>query len=209
MRLICCFCEGMSVTVCARDLGISRQRATNYYDNLRGCYDDELRQRPIEFTSLGPYEADEFLLKHIERAPGKHSSVWVQDIFDRETGRYWAEIVPDRSAVTLVSNIQSRIPSGSVIFTDDWSGYQPLRRRGYRHFTVTHSKGEYSRRMLVDGEEMDIHINSIEGLHRTVRQRLMNKARRNLERMELFLSEFTYRNSGRSLYFPFKIHSFF
>lgn len=196
----------MSVTVCARDLGISRHRATNYYDNLRECYDNELRQRPIEFTYLGPYEADEFRLKHIETSPGRHSSVWVQDIFDRGTRRYWADIIPDRSADTLISNIESMIPYGSVIFTDDWAGYQPLGSRGYRHFSVTHSRGEYSRRETVDGEEIDIHINSIEGLHRSIRQGLMNKARRNPERMELFLSEFIYRNSGRSLFDPFKIH---
>lgn len=207
MRIICCFCEDMRVTVCARDLGVSRFRVTNYYDNLRGCYGDDLEERPIEFNSLGPFEADEFRLKHVETEPGIHATIWVQVIFERETGRYWAEVIPDRSADTLVSNIERMIPPGSVVFTDDWAGYKPLRRRGFNHFSVTHSKGEFSRLTTIKGREVDVHINGIEGLHRALRQRLMNKSRRNSERMELFIAEFIYRHSGRSLFHPFKIHT--
>jgi len=122
-------------------------------------------------------------------------------------GRYWAEIIPDRSAETLTSNIERKIPAGALIFSDDWAGYKPLKRMGYHHFSVTHSAGEYSRLVTIDRKEVCVHINTIEGLHRGVRQRLMNKSRRNLERLELILSEFIYRNSNRPLYSPFKIQT--
>ena len=207
MLIICCFCEDMRVSVCAKDLGLSRQHVTDYYDNLRGCYLDDLLDHPIEFTSKGPYEVDEFRMKHIDTGRGHHSTIWIQDIFERGTGRYWAEIIPDRSADTLISNIERMIPAGSIIFTDDWAGYKALKRRGYRHYTITHSAGEYSRLAMIDRKEVGVHINGIEGLHHGLRQRLMNKSRRNLERMELFLSEFIYRNSSRPLFDPFKIQT--
>ena len=106
MLIICCFCEDMRVSVCARDLELSRQSVTDYYDNLRGCYADDLQDEPLTFTSPGPFEVDEFRMSHIETEPGRHSTLWIQDICERSTGRYWAEIIPDRSAETLTSNIE-------------------------------------------------------------------------------------------------------
>lgn len=206
MLIICCFCEDMRVSVCARDLGVSRNRASDYYDNLRGCYLDQLEEHPIQFTSHGPYEIDEFLIRHVETTPGYFSNVWVQDILDRESGLYWAKIIPDRSADTLTPNILDLIPSGAIVFSDDWTGYHTLKSRGYRHFRVTHSHGEYSRETTIEGQKMEVHINTVEGLHRGLRQRLMNKSRRNLEKMELHIGEYIYRHSGRSLFDPFKIH---
>jgi hypothetical protein len=205
MLIICCFCEDMKVSVCARDLGISRFHATNYYDNLRGCYQDALAISPIQFRSHGPYEVDEFQIEHVDLGRGVYSTVWVQDILERETGRYWASIVPNRSEETLVGNILDMIPTSSLIFTDDWSAYASLKRRGYKHYTVTHSKKEYSRQVLIQQEEVLVGINTLEGLHHGIRQRLMNKKRRNSTRMELHLAEFIYRKSGRSLFDPFKI----
>ena len=205
MLIICCFCEDMRVTVCSRDVGISEDNAVDYYDNLRGCYADALEADPIHFTSLGPYEIDEFLIKHVDDGHGGRLNLLVMDILERNSGLYWAEVVSNRSAEVMISIITRMIPLGSLIFTDDWGAYQPLRRSGFQHHSVNHSAGEYSRSVTIQRKDVEVSINSLEGLHRSLRQRVMNKSRRNVDRIDLILREVIYRRSGRSLWQPFKL----
>lgn len=207
MEIVTSFCEDMSVTVCARETNISRQSLTNYYDNLRGLYADEILDHPIQLLSLGPYEVDEFRIEHVKIRDRRYEDVWIQDVLERRTGRYLAFIVENRTSAVLIPNIQGCIPPNSLIFTDEWPSYHPLAREGYRHYTVNHSSGIMSRPEEIDGHQVDVHINTLEGIHRVVRQRLMNKSRRNLERLQLILEEYTYRRAGRSLFEPVKFHS--
>lgn len=205
MKIIVCFAEDMRVTICARHLHISRDAAVNYYDNLRGCYSDAIKFDPVTGTSLGPYEVDEFRIQHVKTASGGFTNVWVQDIYERETGRYAAAIVPSRDWDSLKSLILHFAPPNSLIFTNGWPSYTPLESAGYRHFTVNHSAGEYSRQEAIDGKEVEVGINTLEGIHHALRQRCANKSRRNIARIKLVLMEYSYRRSGRSLFNPFKI----
>jgi IS1 family transposase len=206
MQIILSFVEDMRVTVCARDLGLSRTTVTNYYDNLRGCYADALEDDPPLGTSLGPYECDEFHVKHVRSRGDVFIDLWIQDVYERETGLYIARIVPNRSAEVLEQLIGEVIPPQSLIFSDDWAGYHRLNRLGYRHHSVTHSADEYARTEVIEGKEMEVHINTIEGIHSSLRSRLKKKSNRNVERVELILKEFTYRHSSRSQFIPFKIN---
>jgi hypothetical protein len=115
-------------------------------------------------------------------------------------------MVQNRSSEQLLPPLVDFIPKDSVVFSDDWAAYRPLKSLGYRHFSVTHSAGEYSRRGEIDGNQVDIHINTLEGIHHAVRRKLLNKSRRNLERIKLLLGEEMYRRSGRPLFDPVKIN---
>ena len=42
----------------------------------------------------------------------------------------------DRSAESLCGFVESTVAPGSLIVTDDWSGYAGLGKRGYEHFAV-------------------------------------------------------------------------
>lgn len=205
MQVIVCFCEDMRVTVCARHLRISRDAAVNYYDNLRGCYEDTLEDDPLTGVSLGPYEVDEFLLQHVKTKRSGFTNIWVQDIFERETGRYTAAIVAARDWDSLKPLVTGFAPPNSLIFTNGWPSYGALESAGYRHYSVNHSMEEYSRQEVIDGMEVEVSINALEGIHHALRQRCANKSRRNVERIELLLQEYSYRRSGRSLFEPFKI----
>lgn len=207
MEIVACFCDDMTVTACWRMTNVSRQSLTNYYDNVRGLFSDEIRDYPVQLLSPGPYEVDEFRIEHVKTGDNCYKDVWIQDILERSTGRYLAFVLDNRSSAILIPNIQGCIPPNSLVFTDDWASYHPLSREGYRHYSVNHSSGEMSRTEEIDRHQVDIHINTLEGIHRVVRQRLMNKSRRNLERLELILAEFTYRRAGRPLIEPLKIRS--
>ena len=49
-------------------------------------------------------------------------------------------MVRERDAQTLERIIADHIPRNTVIFSDSWPAYQGLRRLGYPHYQVNHSK---------------------------------------------------------------------
>ena len=52
----------------------------------------------------------------------------------RYAGRVRLAVVLDRSAESLCGFVESTVAPGSLIVTDDWSGYAGLGKRGYEHF---------------------------------------------------------------------------
>ena len=55
---------------------------------------------------------------------------------NRKDGRVRLAVVLDRSAESLCGFVESTVAPGSLIVTDDWSGYAGLGKRGYEHFAV-------------------------------------------------------------------------
>jgi hypothetical protein len=54
----------------------------------------------------------------------------------RFAGRVRLAIVADRSADSLCRFVENAVMPGSLIITDDWSGYASLRKRGYDHHPI-------------------------------------------------------------------------
>jgi len=54
----------------------------------------------------------------------------------RYAGRVRLAIAADRSAGSLCDFVESATMPGSLIVTDDWSGYSSLRKRGYDHHAI-------------------------------------------------------------------------
>lgn len=204
MKIICCFIDDLRVSRTSRLLNFSRTSLTSYYDNLRGEYLDELERNPIKFTSVGIFEVDEVQLKHVKSVDGGHIDKWIFGILERSTNRLLYIPVENRSADVLQSLIYTHIPASSLVFSDDWAAYRTIGRLGYRHYSVNHSTKEYSRDEEIDGQTVKVHINTLEGMNRVVRQRFANKSTRNMERLDLILGELMYRYSGRGLSYPFK-----
>lgn len=78
-------------------------------------------------------------------------------------GKVFAQTVPDASEPTLSGIIKKHVVPESVIYTDEWAGYQRIpylrdadgKPLGFTHRHVKHSAGEYVYK--------DIHTNSVEG----------------------------------------------
>ena len=60
---------------------------------------------------------------------------------DSPAGRVRLAVVFDRSAESLCGFVESAVAPGSLIVTDDWSGYAGLGKRGYEHFAVAECGG--------------------------------------------------------------------
>ena len=52
---------------------------------------------------------------------------------------------------------------GTMVCSDEWSGYKPLKAAGRRHASVNHSAGEWARDDDGDGIK-EVHCNTLEGL---------------------------------------------
>lgn len=55
-------------------------------------------------------------------------------------GRIRMRRIPDASSESLIPFVQDSVAPGSIVHTDGWLGYAPLRSRGYGH-EVTYLKG--------------------------------------------------------------------
>lgn len=55
----------------------------------------------------------------------------------RYAGRVRLEVIPDRSAKSLVGFIEGAVESGAQIVSDAWRGYSTLTAKGYRHVPIT------------------------------------------------------------------------
>jgi len=141
--------KGITSVELGEKLGVGQKKAWNLLRILREhC---QILLKPYLLLPMrGVVESDE---AHFGK--GKNSTM-VQGVLQR--GKH-AVIMPiiDRTEITLKGNIKARVRKYSYVMTDTASAYGGLSCAGYRHFTLNHSREEFS---LGHG----IHSNSIEGL---------------------------------------------
>jgi transposase-like protein/predicted RNA-binding Zn-ribbon protein involved in translation (DUF1610 family) len=105
-------------------------------------------------------------------------------------GDVMTKVVTNVSAKTLVGYIKHNVDKGSTISTEEWPAYNGLKKAGYAHGTVVHSKEEW-----VVGKH---HTNSIEGfwsqLKRSIAGTHVHVSR---QHMAKYLGEFEFRYNMR------------
>jgi transposase-like protein len=69
--------------------------------------------------------------------------------------RVRAHVIPSRHGQPLSDAVRANVNPESILYTDDWMSYRPLRREYVGHRVINHSAGTY-----VEG---DIYTNTIEG----------------------------------------------
>ena len=89
------------------------------------------------------------------------------------------QLLPNVQMQTIRPHIIETIAKGSTVYTDEYNIYGRLRRWGYHHKTVNHSRGEYARDEDGDGFH-EVHVNTMEGVWSLLRswlrpQRLVSK----------------------------------
>jgi hypothetical protein len=205
-KIVCDFCDEVSITTCSRQMHVPRKHVGQYYARLRGLWRRALEDNPIVFLLGNTFESDEMQLKHVlNDETGHYEDLWIQSISERETGAVRLLVLPNRSGDSLCGNLQLLLPPNALVFTDDWPGYLGLIQRGFRHYTVNHSAGEYTRRQRIGGRNLLVHCNTCEGHHRVLRKKLLNKQIRSTTVLPAYIREYEYRHSGRSLWDPFKV----
>lgn len=123
-----------------RELGFGRyETAWQWLHKLRRAMVRPGRDRlsgvvQVDETYLGPPRSG----KCGRGAEGKTMvAIAVEDKGPKQIGRIRLQVVPDGSAASLIPFIQAAVTPGSPVLTDDWRGYDPLRKEDYTRRVVT------------------------------------------------------------------------
>ena len=131
-----------------RDLKVTQKTAWFMQHRLREVW-KQGNSEPFD----GPAEADETFFggrrqnmpkdkRKVLKGTGHVGKTIIAGVRDRATNRISAEIVPDTTANTLGTLVESRTKPDATIYTDEHSAYLGLRRT---HESVRHGAGEYVR----------------------------------------------------------------
>ncbi|MYB39942.1 IS1595 family transposase [Candidatus Saccharibacteria bacterium] len=138
--------KGISSYQLADMLGITQKTAWFVCHRIReACVDSGKLSGAVEMdaTFVGGLEKNKHANKK-HRKGGTHGKLPVVGMIERG-GRVIAEAVDAEDKTVLFELAERHIEKGSTIYTDEHSGYKGLSKRGYSHFCVNHSKGEYVR----------------------------------------------------------------
>ena len=202
---------GMSAVQFQRQLGLSRyETAFGILHKLRAAMvrpeRDKIGGKPQEHV-----EVDETWVGGRTRGEGRgvHHKVLVScavevrrrkpgtKLDNRKDGRYAGRVrlavVPDRSANSLGSFVENAVAPGSLIVTDDWSGYAGLRKRGFDHHAVAEcGDPEIAEEFLPIIHLVFANLKTwINGIHHGV----------SAKHLQAYLNEFTFRFNRR--FYPF------
>lgn len=170
--------NGVSAMELHRQLGVTPKCAWRMAKHIRTLFTEE----PTTQLS-GIVEADESWF-----GPKKRK-VPVAGLLERG-GQIRTRVVSDVGAVTLVPYIQKNVAEGSTLSTDEHKPYRRVRRLGYTHVSVNHSKWQWK-----NGEAS---TNGLEGhwslVKRSIRGTYVSVS---LKFLPLYLAEFSFRRNHR------------
>ena len=109
----------------------------------------------------------------------------------RRLGRIRLRRIPDASAASLMAFVQDAIAPRSLVHTDGWLGYVPLRRHGYRH-RVTFLEGQTK-----SPSQLMPHVHQVVSL---LKRWLLGTHHGAVthEHLDYYLDEFTFRFNRRT-----------
>ena len=140
---------GMSAAQFQRQLGLTRYETASCTSSARACDQDRVGGK-----ADGHVEVDEAYVGGKTRGEGRgvhHKTLVVAAVEvrhrepgtaqdKRKDGRYAGRIrlaiATDRGAGSLEGFVESAVMPGTLVITDDWSGYGGLRKQGYDHHAI-------------------------------------------------------------------------
>lgn len=183
---------GFSALQLQRQLGLTRyETAWAMLHKLRRAM-----VRPERDRISGTVEVDETYVGGFEEGRGggrkrestKAIVVAAVEVRGRGSGRVRLGTVQSVSGPALVGFVESTVEPGSVVMTDGWQGYAPLRTHGYDHRPTTQGSGKNAPVLFPRVHRVFSHLKTwLLGTHHSV-------SRRHLPH---YLDEFVFRFNRR------------
>src|SRR3954470_14066203 len=150
---------GISAKQLERELGVTYKTAHRMMKRIRtelmADIDDDQLSGDVEIDETSWRAKPRHTLTRPEAAAFREAKPTILGMVERG-GRVRLRVIPSRRGPALSRAVRANVNPSSLIITDDWPAYGPLRYEGFlARRVINHSAGQY-----VDG---DIHTNTIEG----------------------------------------------
>lgn len=108
-------------------------------------------------------------------------------------GKVSVSIVKDVKAESLLGETVKRVRRGSIVYTDQWKGYDSLMFCGYKHLHIDHQ---------FRFKQGKVYINGVEGFWSFAKERLIKHHGISKEKFLYYIKEmeWRYNNRGKDLY---------
>ena len=150
---------GISAKQLERELGVTYKTAHRMMKRIRMELMNDAGDEPLS----GDVEVDETSwggkprrahATRAEAAAFRERKPTVLGMVERG-GRVRCRVIPSRRGPGLSRAVKANVNPSTILYTDDWQAYKPLRREFLDHRVINHSAGSY-----VEG---DVYTNTIEG----------------------------------------------
>ena len=176
----------------SKELGLAYNTVHKLFNLIR---EEIYKETSKDDLLSGEIEADESYFggkRKGKRGRGARGKIPVFGILERQ-GKVKVEVVKDVKAETLLRERIKKVKRGSLIYTDQYRGYDGLVMYGLRHERIDHSK------RFKNGK---VYINGIEGFWSYAKERLMRFHGVSSKLFPMYLKElgFRYNRRGKDLY---------
>jgi transposase len=191
---------GISAKQLEREIGVSNKTALRMFRQIRTLLSEDADEPPLS----GEVEMDETWIggkpRESDRRKAKEKG-WLPQTrhYERHTpvfaavergGRIRATVVPNVRLSTLVPKVNEYVLPSSMIFTDEWKGYDKLGSQGWQHRRIKHKE-----RIYVDG---DVHTQTIEGFFGLLKNGIRGVYHSvSAKHLQSYLDEYTFRYNRR------------
>jgi transposase-like protein len=185
--------KGISSLQLGRDLDITQKSAWFMLQRIRNCFgienDNELdNEVEVDETFVGGKETNKHNNKKSTN-PMIGNKATVLGMVERN-GKVNAVKIEDRSAKVLTAEIIEIVAKTASIYTDEWVGYNKL-KRVYDHSVVKHNAHQY-----VNGR---VHTNTIEGFWSLLKRGIFGIYHfTSKKHLQVYVDEFVFRYNTRT-----------
>jgi len=193
LSLLKLFELSVSARKASQELHISYKTALKGFDIIRTSIVESLSKS--DEILKGEIELDESYFggkRKGKRGRGAGGKTIVFGILERG-GKVSVSIVKDVKAESLLGETVKRVRRGSIVYTDQWKGYDSLMFCGYKHLNIDHQ---------FKFKQGKVYINGVEGFWSFAKERLIKHHGISKEKFLYYIKEmeWRYNNRGKDLY---------